>query len=287
MSGDPFLAPRDPGEASADGVVREFLLRQLKLAKVYRQQGTGYALIVPQLRGARLLTVPGANEADFMFHGNRGTSGHHLADFIAEAIKDAGADHLRLPLLSEDQAAYLQTCLTTRLPEWLWTTSLSAVIPQAAGSFKEASRLRRAIRRAERTGLALRCPDRVSAAELEELHARCWGQHSRTRTFFGMLDALCEAGLAEIATARTPDGALLAAQVDILGTGTRHFYHAANDARRVAGCGTAVLGLSWERFTISPTQTVYSFGRGAERYKYQYANCHRTVFDVRGFYAPV
>ena len=33
-------------------------------------------------------------------------------------------------------------------------------------------------------------------------------------------------------------------------------------------------------------QTVYSFGRGAERYKYQYANGHRALFELRGFFAP-
>jgi len=33
-------------------------------------------------------------------------------------------------------------------------------------------------------------------------------------------------------------------------------------------------------------QMVYSFGRGSERYKYQYANGHQALFELRGFFAP-
>lgn len=87
--GDPFLAPRDPGEAAADATMREFLLAAAPPEIAYRQDGGGYTLIVPKRSGARLLTVPGANEADFMFHGNAGTDGERLADFIVAALSDS------------------------------------------------------------------------------------------------------------------------------------------------------------------------------------------------------
>ena len=82
------------------------------------------------------------------------------------------------------------------------------------------------------------------------------------------------------------DGSLVAAQLDILGTATRHYYYSVSDTDRAKGCGTAVLGASWTRFAADGRQTMYSFGRGAERYKYQYANGHRSLFELRGFFAP-
>jgi hypothetical protein len=284
--GDPFLDPRDPGEATADAAMREFLLCAAPPDKVYRQDGGGYALIVPRLSGARLLTVPGANEADFMFHGNAGTGGERLADFIAATAAESGADHVRLPLLSETQAAWLRARLAECAPDWLWSISLSAIIPLAGPQLRQ-PRMERAIARAERVGVAFEWANTLDSVELEDLHGRRWGRGNRSGSFFRMLSVLFEAGCAEFMTARSRDGALIAAQFDIVGTTTRHFYHVASDTTRAPGCGTAVLGMSWRRFKASDSQTIYSFGRGAERYKYQYANRHRTVFDLRGFYAPV
>jgi hypothetical protein len=101
-----------------------------------------------------------------------------------------------------------------------------------------------------------------------------------------LLEALLSAGCAELITARDHDGDLIAAQLDIVGTFTRHYYYSVSDTDRVKGCGTSVLGASWARFVADGRQTVYSFGRGSERYKYQYANGHHALFELRGFFAP-
>jgi hypothetical protein len=101
-----------------------------------------------------------------------------------------------------------------------------------------------------------------------------------------MFDALLLAGCAELVTLRDREGRLLAAQLDILGGHTRHYYHSASDTERAPGCGTAVLAGSWARFLADEAARAYSFGRGSERYKYRYANAWRPLYEVRGFLAP-
>jgi len=283
--GDPFLVPRDPREAAADALMREYLLAAATPEMVCRQDGSGYALIVPQRSGARLLTVPGANEADFMFHGNPGTDGQRLADFVLAALSDSNADHLRLPLLSRAQALHLKACLAGRLPDWLWDVALSATSPLIVGKAPHAS-LRKALVRAEKAELLIGLTSCFDLHELQDLHCKRWGPHNRTANFFGMLGALLNAGCAEMITARASDGALVAVQFDIMGTAMRHDYYAVSDTLRASRSGTAVLAASWCRFCESISQTVYSFGRGSERYKYLYANRHRALFELRGFFAP-
>ncbi|HVT45781.1 MAG TPA: GNAT family N-acetyltransferase [Thermoanaerobaculia bacterium] len=283
---DPFLIPRDPGEERANEVVREFLIRASPPAAIFRQGGSdgGYALVVPRMRGERLLTVPGVNEADFHFHGNSGTTSARLADFIAGAVQESGADHLKLPLLTNPQASLLAAQLSERLPEWRLSTALSAVCPTAAGVATEPGILRKAILRAEREGLLVEASSTFPAEEIIALHRQRWG-NNRGDSFFGMLQALLSGGLAELVTARTRDGRLAAAQLDILGTKTRHCYYVAADIEQASGGGTAVLGIQWRRFLLS-SSAVYSFGRGSERYKYQFATSCRELFEIRGFYAP-
>jgi len=283
---DPFLAPLDAGEVAADAVMRTFMLDAAPPSAVYRQSGGDYALVIPSRLGARLLTVPAANEADFTFHGNPGAGGERLADFVAAAVAESAADHVRLPLLSEAQAAWLRHQLATRLPDWIWSVPLAAVAPLAVGTMRQTGRLRRAIARAERGGLVFDCTRSMDPQEVQVLHVKRWGPANRSNAFFRMLDALLSAGCAELLTARSRDGVLVSAQLDILGTATRHYYYSVSDTDRAKGCGTAVLGASWNRFVTNDRQTVYSFGRGAERYKYQYANGHRALFELRGFFAP-
>ena len=251
------------------------------------RDGGSYALVIPSRLGARLLTVPAANEADFTFHGNAGAGGERLADFVAAAIAESAADHVRLPLLSEAQAAWLRHRLAARLPDWIWSASLAAVAPLAAGRMHKTGQLRNAMARAVHDGLVLR---------LHAVDGSTGGAGASTSSGGGrrtaaapssrMLDALLSAGCAELITARSREGALVAAQLDILGTATRHDYYSVSDTDSVKGCGTAVLGVSWSRFVADGRQTVYSFGRGSERYKYQYANGHQALFELRGFFAP-
>jgi hypothetical protein len=150
----------------------------------------------------------------------------------------------------------------------------------------QTDRLRRAMGRAGRDGLVFDCTRSIDPQEVEALHIKRWGPSNRGKSFFHLLEALLSAGCAELITARNRDGTLVAAQLDLLGTFTRHYYYSISDTDRVKGCGTSVLGVSWSRFLADGRQTAYSFGRGSERYKYQYANGHRTFFELRGFFAP-
>jgi hypothetical protein len=286
LGDDPFLAPRDAGEVAADAVMRRFMLDAAPPTAVFRQDGGGYALVVPCGLGARLLTVPAANEADFTFHGDAGAGGEWLADFVAAAVAESGADQVRLPLLTEAQAVWLRDRIAARLPDWIWSASLAAVAPLAAGTMRQTGRLRRTAARAQRDGLVFDCTRSIDPQEMQALHVKRWGPANRSNAFFRMLDALLSAGCAELVTLRSGDGVLVSAQLDILGTATRHYYYSVSDTDRAKGCGTAVLGASWGRFAADDHQTVYSFGRGAERYKYQYANSHRALFELRGFFAP-
>jgi len=287
---DPFLAARDPGEERAAGVMREFLLREKRPERVYRQDGVedGYALVVPRLTGEAVLTVPALHEADFMYHGNPGTSASHLAEFIAAAIDDSGADHLRIPLLSAEQARALEAALTPRLSEWTLGSGLSSVTPMMIpepGGKKSRGSLRRALNRARREGLAVDVPARFSIAELLELHRSRWGPN-RGEGHFRMLETLVEEGCAELGTARTGDGRLVAAQIDLQGAVTRYSYYAVSEPDVISGAGTAVLGAHWARFAEETRIEQYSFSRGSERYKYQYSNAVIELYELRGFYAP-
>jgi hypothetical protein len=284
---DPFLGPRDPVEQVANDVMREFKLATDPPAALYRQDGNGYALIVPCWSGARLLTVPAANEADFLYHGNDGSDGQRILEFISATAEEARADYFKLPLLSQSQAAFLQEKLSKKLPNWSWSISISAVTPLAVEMFQENKSLLRAMLRIERAGINLAVSKSFDEREMHEFHCRRWGAGNRSKSFFSMLNQLLTTGCAEMITARTSDGALNAAQLDIMGSVVRHAYYAISDTDRTSGVGTAVLGLSWYRYVNSGTQKIYSFGRGTERYKYQYANCRRELFELRGFYTPV
>jgi hypothetical protein len=285
-SDDPFLGPRDAGEEAAGELIREFLIRASPPALIYRQAGAaGYALIVPRLQGARLLTVPGLNEADFMSHGNQGTTAEQLADFIARKVCDSQADHLKLPLLTRRQAERLRHGLAERLPEWRIAAALASVAPLARGVRTELKRLRRAVARAERDGLKIDVAGSFPADEIRALHGERWGD-IRSDSFFRMLAALMEQKRAELVTVRNAKGSLFAAQLDIIGSAVRHQYFTVSDTRRAPGSGTAALGVSWRRFLETEGHRVYSFGRGTERYKFQFANACRELFEVRGFLVP-
>jgi hypothetical protein len=292
MTGDdPFLAPRDPRLQGANDAVRECLLRASPPARVFRQDDVNdaYALVVPSLSGERVLTVPGVHEADFMFHGDPGTSLDRLADFVARCLLDARADALRLPLLTAPQARALSNALRVRLPDWRFADALAAISPVAHKTEHGAARsqsLQRAASRARQQQMTLDVADTFPEQEIRALHSDRWGEN-RGDSFFAMLRALHAGGYAELLTLRYPDGGLAGAQLDIVGVESRHYYHSANDIQRTPGAGTAVLAASWDRFASSPIEQKYSFGRGAEHYKFRRATSCDEHFDVRGFYAPV
>lgn len=284
---DPFSGPRDLREQFANDVVREHFAKRAPAEAVYRQDGDGYCLIAQQGSGARGLTVPAANEADFMFHGNPGRTGEDLAEFIADAAVRSGVDHLRLPLLSQEQAAFLRAQLGRRLPEWVFGDGLASVSPVTrARPATVPDSFRRAMRKAGQAGYSIELSSRFDTAELVPLHEMRWGKGSRGSSFFEMLSRLLSEGCAEYIVARDDNGTLVGAQVDILGSSTRHFYYCVNNSAVLAGIGTAVMGFSWKRFVESDGEEIYSFGRGAEPYKYRYADGVRAWFELRGFYAP-
>jgi len=284
---DPFAKPRDKTEAEVDRRVREFFLAVAHPSAVYRQHPGGYALIAPQSSGARALTVPAANEADFMFHGAEGQGVGALARFIVAALAESGADHLKLPLLSAPQAAVLKAELGRRQTDWIWADSLSAVAPTISRKPETLPpNLRYDVKRAQRVGLRLERSISFEREEVRALHQCRWGEGNRSASFFGMLEMLVKDCNAEYFVARSGSGELLAAQVDIVGGRTRHFYYCVSDKRAFSGVGTAVMAVSWIAF-LEGKETVYSFGRGTERYKYRYADSVRTLFELRGFLAPV
>ena len=285
--GDPFLERRDPGEAAAGELMREHLLKAAPPAEVFRQDGgdDGYALIVPEIRGERTLTVPGANEADFMWHGNPATTSDDLASFIVSAVERSRANHLQIPLLTRRQAVHLKALLDPLLTDWRLDAALTAVSPFSTRKAREPGSFRKAVRRAERDGLQVGFVSTFPDEEVKTLHEEQWGAN-RQVSFFAMLGELLSAKLADVAIARTRKGELASARVDILGTETRHFYYGVSDTLRAPGCGTAALGHCWRRFMESPTQQAFSFGRGAERYKYRYTERVQEWYALRGFYAP-
>ncbi len=288
---DPFAGARDPLEEGAAACIREHWIRGAAPARIYRQRddGTGYALVVPATRGERLLTIPGQREADFAFHGEPGTTTAELADFVARSAEAARAELLRLPLLSRRQASTLRRALATRLPDWRLAAAASAVAPLARkrrGGAPEPSSLRRALQRAARAGATIEPALRWPAAEGRALHRERWGDN-RDEGFFGMLHELLERRFAEVFVVRAPDGRLAALHFDILGGRTRHYYYSVAAPDRLEGAGTMALAASWRRFAADPRQRLYSFGRGGERYKYRYATGVRELYELRGFYAPV
>jgi len=76
------------------------------------------------------------------------------------------------------------------------------------------------------------------------------------------------------------------AQINLVATPTLHYYFSARD-RGEPAAGTAALAASYESFVRDDAMRCFAFGRGAERYKYRYANAVREEYDVRGFFAPV
>lgn len=287
---DPFAQPRDQGEARAASVVRDYWIRNFAPAQIFRQDDVeaGYALIVQQPRGERLITIPALHEADFTFHGNPGSTTEELAAFISQAVSESAASCLRLPLLSRRQALALRRALAMRLPQWRIAAALAAVAPFARKSSlmsAKSNSLRRALARAERDGITVETTALFPNQEIRALHRRRWGDN-RDDKFFEMIRTLLEERCAELITARASDGRLVAAQLDILGTGTRHYYYSTSDPERVPGSGTAVLAASWRRFADTGAQRIYSFGRGSEHYKYRYATACRELYELRGFYAP-
>jgi CelD/BcsL family acetyltransferase involved in cellulose biosynthesis len=140
--------------------------------------------------------------------------------------------------------------------------------------------------RAEKAGVRLERALTIDWDEVRQLHERRWGAGNRSASFFQMLRMLMEDCGAQLFTARTGDGRLVGAQLDILGGRTRHYYYGISDKDAIPGVGTAVMGMSWSAF-LAGNEVEYSFGRGAERYKYRYADAVRITFEIRGFLAPV
>ncbi len=287
---DPFACAHDRGELRAAEVVQEYWLAASRPDHVFQFEGSpfGYALTMAETPGERLLSVPGLREADFTCHGGPHATVEELAAFVADAVDRCAADHLRIPLLSPEQAHALERALRTVLPGWRVAAALAAVAPYAQKSEGRSmwpESLRRALSRLTRQGTVVGVEGMLHRDDVLAFHRGRWGDN-RDERFFGMLTALLARECAEVVTVRAEDGHLLAAQFDILGASTRHYYYSASDSTSVPGIGTAVLAGSWARFADSPTQRVYSFGRGSERYKYRYATGCRELFEVRGFFAP-
>jgi hypothetical protein len=287
-AGDPFLRAREPKEERASAVIQESILASRSHVAVYRQSGHGYALVLSDRKGERLLTVPALNEADFIVHGDPGTTADSLADFIACSISESRADHLRLPLLTHEQAEALRVGLEERLDDWRIATALSAIAPIArkTRAMRLPVPLRHALSHAKNSGHTIQQSSSLPVDEIRSIHGGRWGAN-RDQSFFAMLTRLLAEDCAELITLRASDGALLSAVVDVLGSSTRHYYYSVANTARASGCGIATLAVSWRRFLESEAESSYSFGRGTERYKFRYADTYRELFELRGFFLPV
>jgi hypothetical protein len=284
---DPFRAPRDILEEAAVNVFREYSIGLGTPAEIVRQgrANDGYALVVREEKGRRVLTIPASQEADFTYHGNTGSSGESLAEFLAGTLDNVRADVIRLPLLTRTEAVYLVGLLSRRRPSWHWGTCMTAVRPtldRNLGGWRRRNSLLRAFEKAQQRDVTFDFPSNVPTNEALELHTRIWGPN-RSGAFFGMLDELLRIGAAELLTVRDLEDRLIALGCDIVGERTRHLYYGVSDHESFPGIGTVTMGWSWERFMESSTQTAFSFGRGSERYKYQYVNHDVELFELRGF----
>jgi len=248
------------------------------------QEGCSLFLMAP--RGVRLITVPGAHERDFRFYGGRGTTIGGYASFVRDAVDATDADHIALPLLSRFTADALVAELSARLPDFRFHANLAAVSPVIAkntGGNGVRPNLRKILELPHRRGWRVRSLDALPSG-VEELHSSAWGSN-RSASFFDMLSFFAAQDFSDAIGVFDRHGDLLALQINLRTSQTYHYYYHAR-AQDVDGAGSAVFGLSYERFLNDDRMRSFSFGRGSERYKYRWANQVSEAFEVRGFYVP-
>jgi hypothetical protein len=245
-------------------------------------------LLLTAGRGERLLTAPGANERDFRFYGGQHTTVREYALYLRDAIIESAADHVKLPLLSRDQATQLEKELSTLLTDFRFAANLVSVIPlisKRSSLFLGSRSLKRASRLPLKRDWEVRTSFDLLPDGVEELHASAWGEN-RGRSFFNMLSFLIKQDFTEPFGIFRSNGELLGFQVNIRTSDTFHYYYSVF-RREEAGAGSAAMGLSYQRFLADDKMLYFSFGRGSERYKYRHANEIREVFELRGFYMPL
>jgi hypothetical protein len=208
-----------------------------------------------------------------------------FADFLLGALEEFDAARLRIGPISESTSKTLESLLQQPKSNFIFRDTVLSVEPLLDKGRKDgqalASSLRRALGDVRKAGFTV-SSDSYSASAMAELHAERWG-HNRSPQFFQALHVFAKEPYCDCISLKDQAGNLLGQQLDFCFFDKRYFYYAIAEHGKYPGIGKALLSESVRRFFADPNMTVYSFGRGGEKYKYRYANCVRLNRYVLGF----
>ena len=150
-------------------------------------------------------------------------------------------------------------------------------------------KLQRDRKRIEKAGFRI-YSDFFLPSEVRDIHLRRWGEN-RSKGFFRFLEDACRMQIAISHCLYSDKGILVAAHVDFLLPDATLYYFSAREIDSPSGAGNALRMASFSLHSrrlknqeFFRGSGVYSFGRGAEIYKFSYADEFRPYSRVIGFY---
>lgn len=238
--------------------------------------------VVPADKGETGIQILGTQEKDYHFYDDLVFEQESLLK-LCEAINTQGIDNIKIPLLNKDSADDLKQKFSKVLPMFTFHVNLSAISPVIDKQKLEKHKLRnREIRKFLRDGAEVK-PVLGLDTRIANLHTSRWG-NNRSQKFYDYLKFMNKEGLSEgyglYANKK------LIAYIQLIGTGNiLHYYYSIYD-HEYSGAGTAIIQYALQRFLEDERFRYFSFGRGAETYKFSFANTTVLHYELRGFFSP-
>jgi hypothetical protein len=230
--------------------------------------------------GERNIGIFGNNEKDYHFYVDDFLLGKDIKE-LSKMVIDKKIDNLKIPLLSIEGAQTIISLLKNNIEQFTFHINLSSISPIIDKSkfSKNRKSYARSVNKFINNGFTFAKVEFVNE-EIKKFHINRW-DNNRSDLFFNFLKYLNKQSLSESYGLFKEEQ--LVAYIQLIVTGnTIHYYYSIFD-EDYEGAGGAIICFAINVFLERPDLKFFSFGRGAENYKYRWATGAIKNYEVRGF----
>lgn len=220
--------------------------------------------------GERTLKLLGSNEKDYHFYGDSFWNSSVVEKIINFSIKNK-VDSISIPLLSREGSDYVKDLFLKNNDEFLCTNYISSITPiiRRDKDLVEKYSLKRKLREFEKKGFYFE--KNISFNHrIKKLHHDRWG-NNRDEEFFKFLEYCNKNELSENFAMYDSDKNLVAYIQNMKTGNVIHYYYSIYN-QNINGAGLAIISFAISNFIKDNKYNIFSFGRGAERYKFRWSN---------------
>ncbi|HTY11494.1 MAG TPA: GNAT family N-acetyltransferase [Bacteroidota bacterium] len=270
---------KDEHQRAVDTYFKDQVSDTKLIVELKNEGGKSLFLKLNSSVGERGLSLLGSNEKDYHFFGDFFET--FDARNLSSVVEEKRIDNIKISLLSLEGASLLQEKFRVALPNFDFHINLNSISPFIKK--ENLVTLRRSYARQlnliGNRGWKIEVVNEVPR-EAVLFHQERWGEN-RGPDFFNYLNFLNKGGYSR-SYILSGNGNVIAYIQNIITSSVSHYYYSIYD-QKFPGSGTSVIASMLDNFTNDDALEYFSFGRGAERYKYDWANGVVKNFELRGF----